>query len=269
MQQKVIEIHSDNAAFQVLESVKHNRNKRHRQGYFLIEGVKAINLALESGWPVHGAVVERGKALSNWAADVLKKAPAVYRLAPSLMERLSDKEDTSELILLGGMRKRDISGLPKNSGLYMLLDRPMSPGNLGSVIRSADAFSADALLVCGHSADIYDPQTIRASIGTLFTLPVFLLDGPDGLDVLKQEIPGICFIGTSAKAEKTLNDVDMRGPVLLLMGNETHGLSKALKEKCDVLVKIPIGGAVSSLNLASAASICLYEAKSQRNKGEN
>jgi TrmH family RNA methyltransferase len=263
--QTIIDIYTNNAAFQLLEAAKNNRNKRHRQGYFLIEGVKAIDLALARGWPLEGAVIARERALSRWAEAILQKAPKVYRLPPELMARLSDKEETSELLLLGQIRQTPLEALRAENGLFLLLDRPASPGNLGSVIRSADAFAADGLLISGHSADLFDPQTVRASIGTLFTLPCACIAGPEALAAFRAQNPGLRLIGTSAKGEISIDRLDLTAPTLLLMGNETSGLSRGYKAMCDVLATIPIHGAASSLNLASAASICLYEAARQRN----
>ncbi|MDR0896251.1 MAG: RNA methyltransferase [Oscillospiraceae bacterium] len=264
--QTIIDIYSNNAAFQLLEAAKHNRNKRHRQGYFIIEGVKAIDLALARGWPIEGALHARDKALSRWAEAILRQAPKVYRLPPELMARLSDKEETSELLVLGRTQQTPPAALCADNGLFLLLDRPASPGNLGSVIRSADAFGANGLLISGHSADLFDPQTVRASIGTLFTLPCACIEGPEALIAFRAQNPGIRLIGTSAKGEMPIDQVDLTAPTLLLMGNETSGLSRGYKALCDVLATIPIQGAASSLNLASAASICLYEAARQRNR---
>lgn len=264
MEQQTIEVYTNNATFQLLEAAKNNRNKRHRQGYFFIEGVKAIDLALAVGWPLKGAVCARGRQLSGWGRQVLAAAPCVYSLAPELMEQLSERDETPELMLLGQLQTRSLTDIPHKSGLYMLLDRPQSPGNLGSVIRSADAFGADGLIVSGHSADVYDPQTIRASIGTVLTLPVACVNGPACLDEMRGWHPDIRFVGTSAKGEAPLHRCDLSGPVVLLMGNETDGLAWAYREGSDILARIPIQGAASSLNLASAASIALYEAHRQR-----
>ena len=123
---------------------------------------------------------------------------------------------------------------------------------------------ADALLMVGHSADVYDPACVRATIGTLFTLPVVRLEGVQDLRPLRGRYPDMQWVGTSAHGTVSLDAVDLSRPTLLMMGNETVGLSRACKEACDVLARIPIFGAASSLNLACATSICLYEAQRQR-----
>lgn len=266
MKQKIIEIHANNAQFQLLEAAMHNRNKRLRQGFFFIEGVKAVNLALQCGWPLEGAVCPRERALSAWAKDVLARVPLVYRLPDALMAQLSQREESSELMLMGRIQAHRLADLPPDKSLYLLLDRPMNPGNLGTIIRTADAFNAGGLIISGHAADIYDPQTLRASIGTLLTLPIARIQGPGELQTLREKIPGLRLVGTSAKGPRSIMQEQLKGPVLLMMGNETDGLSRAYKDMSDALVTIPIHGAASSLNLAAATAICLYEAMRQNNE---
>ena len=136
---------------------------------------------------------------------------------------------------------------------------------LGTLIRSADAFGACGVLTTGHAADFYDPQCLRATIGTLFARPFAALESmQDALDWAASLPVRLNIVGTSAHGTCLLEEVDLTGPTLLLVGNETFGLSKGWKEHCDVLAKIPIQGSASSLNAGCAASICLYEIDRQR-----
>ena len=125
------------------------------------------------------------------------------------------------------------------------------------------------MLTTGHGADLYDPQCIRASIGTLFHVSHAALGSCDEalkfLDALPER-PLV--LGTSAYGTVNIDEVDLTGPVALIIGNETFGLSKAWKERCDVLARIPIFGAASSLNVGCATSICLYEIARQRANGK-
>ncbi|MBR3505348.1 MAG: rRNA methyltransferase [Clostridia bacterium] len=258
-----------NAAFQRFETVKRNREKRAKQKVFFVEGVHPIEQAVRFGWEFEALGYAAGARLSGWANDMRRKARAgvEYQIAPALMEELSEREESCELIALVKQRGDGLARMEKAQGapLYTLFDRPQNPGNLGTVIRSADAFRAAGLITTGHSADFYDPQCVRASIGTLFALPFAAMASAEEvlawLDTLPER-PRI--VGTSAHAVKRIDQVDLTGPTLLLIGNETFGLSKAWKEACDELALIPIHGAASSLNAGSAASICLYEAARQR-----
>ena len=147
----------------------------------------------------------------------------------------------------------------------MLCDRPASPGNLGTVVRSADAFGACGVLTTGHSADFYDPQCIRASIGTTFHVPFAGFGSAEDAVRFIRALPvPMQIVGTSAHGTAALHEADLSKPTVLIVGNETFGMSKAWKEACDLLLRIPIYGAASSLNVGSAASICLYEIARQR-----
>ena len=147
----------------------------------------------------------------------------------------------------------------------MVFDRPAGPGNLGTVFRSADAFGARCVITTGHAADFYDPQCIRASIGTVFNKPHVNLEGCDAaLEYLRALPEKPLIVGTSAHGDALLTEVDLTGPVAMVIGNETFGMSKAWREKCDVVAKIPIYGGASSLNAGSAATVCFYEVARQR-----
>lgn len=264
-------IHSENDVFQQLMALSTNRRKRYQAKRCLVEGVKPINLAIANGWAIEGLIYAQGAHLSNWAKEIIatSRAKTHYELAPHLMEALSDKEETSELIAVVSTPVDDLAririGTPP---LVVVLDQPSSPGNLGSIIRSCDALKVDGVAVLGHSADIYDPQTIRASLGTIFSTPVVRLASMNHalgwLRSLKDAYPGLKVVGTSAKAETDLDQADLTKPTVLVFGNETRGMSWNLKEACDLILRIPIYGSASSLNLASAASIVLYEVDRQR-----
>ena len=156
--------------------------------------------------------------------------------------------------------------------LVVVLDRPTNPGNLGTVIRSGDALRANGVIMTGHTVDLYDPETIRATTGSFFSIPVVRLPSPQELipwfEELKQRLDKIQIIGTSAKATIPVQDYDFTAPTVLLVGNETHGLSENLRAICDAMVTIPMYGSATSLNIACATSILLYEVDRQRRRGD-
>jgi TrmH family RNA methyltransferase len=159
-----------------------------------------------------------------------------------------------------------------------VFDRPGSPGNLGTLIRSCDALGADGLIVTGHACDLYDPETIRASTGSLFALPSVRLPSQaellPWLGSLRAAHPSLQVVGTDEDGERAIAAHDFTRPTVLLLGNETWGLSQGYRQLADALVRIPmaqradasgvIGGAASSLNVAVAGSIILYEVQRQR-----
>lgn len=260
-----------NDEFQLAESLLTNRKQRARQGRFVVEGVRPIDQAVEHGWAVDSFWYAASARLSGWARALLDSglAEAHYEVAPALMERLSAKEETSELVAIVKMVSDDLARIPVGpDALIVVFDRPVSPGNLGSVIRSSDALGAHGVVVTGHAADVYDPQTVRASVGTLFGLPVVRSGGGRELDAwierLRTELPALAVIGSSAQATRPIDEVDLDGPTLLVVGNETKGLSWTWRERCDELVRIPMRGSAGSLNAAAAAAILLYEVDRRR-----
>jgi tRNA G18 (ribose-2'-O)-methylase SpoU len=144
----------------------------------------------------------------------------------------------------------------------VVFDRPTSPGNIGTLARSADAFGASALVVTGHAADPYDPQAVRASTGSLFALTVLRVPGP-GPVVEHAHAHGYRIVGTDEDGSP-LADADLGGRLVVVVGNETHGLSSGWRAACDEVVAISMVGTASSLNAAVAGSIVLHESLRQR-----
>ena len=273
MTPQIIRVQSENNDFQYVDTLRRNRAKRHRAREFVVEGVRAINGALAAEWEIAAFLYDPTRRLSDWALDILadSTARAHLEMAPSLLAKLSGKEETSELLAVVVMPEERLARIPLRPNLrVVLMDRPASPGNLGTLIRSCDAFGVDGLIVSGHAVDLYDAETINATVGSLFALPIVRVGGPADLlpwlDRLRQQFADFQIVGTSAKATIDIADQDLSTPTLLAIGNETWGLSTAYKELCDAMVTIPIVGSASSLNVACAASVLLYEIDRQRRR---
>jgi TrmH family RNA methyltransferase len=260
-----VRITTRNAQFQQWQALLTNRAKRQRAGTFLVQGVRPINLAVSRGWPLRTVLYRDDADLSRWARDVLDRVDAPrIAVAPDLLGELSDKTDAdAELILVAAMPADDLDRIPVGpSFLGVVFDRPGSPGNIGTLLRSADAFGADGVIVTGHATDVYDPKSVRASTGSLFSVPAVRV--PSHREVLDWAAGRCAVVAADESAEIDIADHDLTGPTLLVIGNETAGLSAAWRSACDRTVGIPIGGSASSLNAATAASILLYEAARQR-----
>lgn len=271
MKLQIIRIHSENDQFQHIETLQRNRAKRQKQREFFIEGVRPINQALAHGWTINAFIYSHERTLSNWARNILDQTPAKvhFQLSLDLLDKLSDKEDTSEILALVAMPVDDLSRIPvRKDMLILIFDRPANPGNLGTLIRSCDALKVDGLIMTGHAIDLYDPEVIRASTGSFFAIPSVRL--PSHKEVLawwqtvREKLNDVQIVGSSARAEHAIWDHDFKRPTVLLIGNETAGLSAAYKEACSDMVRIPMDGSATSLNVACAASILLYEIDRQR-----
>ncbi|WP_058301576.1 RNA methyltransferase [Gorillibacterium timonense] len=268
---KIIPVYTENNDYQKFEVLKRNRNKRHKYQEFFVEGVRNIHEAVRGGWTIQAFLYAKEKKLSRWGSDILaaSKANFHYELYGDLMDKLSDKEETSELIAIVTIPPDDASRFSKKGPLLaVVFDRPSNRGNLGTIIRSCDALGANGLIMTGHAVDLYDPETIRASMGSFFSMPSIRMDSPqevgEWVRALRVMLPDLQVVGTSAKGSRNLSEADLCRPTVLLIGNEADGLCFKFKELCDTLVKIPMVGSASSLNVASAASILLYEVARQR-----
>ena len=265
-------LRSRSDVFQRYEALRRNREKRTHAKLYFLEGVHPVEQAIAAGEAFYAMGYNADKRLSGWAQDMIAKADPefLHPMPADMMAELSDRENPCELVCLVHQRadlqarlRRAIEAAP--NPLIILCDRPNSPGNLGTIIRSADAFGACGIITTGHSADFYDPQCIRASIGTLFHMPFCPFSSCEEAVSFLRSLPTVTqIVGTSAKGTASLHEADFTRPTVLIVGNETFGMSKAWKEACDQLLRIPIYGAASSLNVGCAASICLYEIAKQR-----
>jgi 23S rRNA (uridine2479-2'-O)-methyltransferase len=258
-----------NARFQQWQALLGNRAKRSRSGTFLVHGVRPITLAVEHGWPLESLLVAADRRRSPWAAAILDAVDAPrFAVADALLHELGGKDDeTPEIVAVARMRPDNLDRIDLDgpAPLVVVFDRPTSPGNLGSLVRSADAFGARGVVVTGHAADIYDPRTVRASTGSLFTVPVVqVAAAPDVLAWCGERRGDLRVVGTDEGGATTVDRQDLRGPTMLVIGNETAGMSTAWRAACTDIVSIPISGGASSLNAATAGTVVLYEAARQR-----
>lgn len=272
---QVIKIFSENAQFQIFDALKRNREKRNKLQSFIVEGVRNINNAIKYGWNIQSFIYSSERGLSKWAATVLRDSQAQthYDMPMKLLAKLSSKEEPSELLAVVEIPKDDIHTIPLTSGLLtVVFDRPASPGNLGTLIRACDAMGAQGLIITGHAVDLYSPETVSAATGSLFALPIVRLASHEHLvpwiEEIKKRFSDVQIVGTDERGKNSIESHDFTKPTILLVGNETWGLSAAYKALSDTMVKIPMQGSASSLNVSCAASIVLYEINRQRRHGQ-
>lgn len=275
---KTISIGKQNASYQQLQGLKDNRTKRLRQGAFFVEGVRNINQAIAAGWTIRSFIYPE-KNLSQWAENILSSVETQvnYRLTAELVSHLSGKEDASELMALVEMRKPERwwetcdPGQPAVANpLLVLFDRPSNKGNLGTILRTCDAMGANGLFLTGHGVDLYDPEVMQASMGSFFRIPVWQIERGEEWEscvaALRARYPEIRLVGTTSHRERPVYGERLTGPVVIMLGNETLGLSHRYKEMADELCTIPMAetSSASSLNVGCAASVLLYEVTRQR-----
>lgn len=266
-----LRITTRNARFQQWEALLGNRTKRQRGGEFLVQGVRPITLAIDHGWQIRALLYGADAPLSGWARETLDTVrTTTVAMSSELMRELGGKMDASpELLAVVGLPEDDLDRIPAGPAmLTVVFDRPTSPGNIGTLIRSADAFGASGIIVTGHAADVYDPKSVRASTGSLFSVPVVRVPSHrpvlDWVEAIRAGGVQVRLVGTDENGDLDIAEFDFTQPTLVLVGNETTGLSSAWRDAVDHMVSIPMSGSASSLNAATAASIVLYESARQR-----
>ena len=170
-----VRVSARNARFQQWQALLTNRQKRQRAGEFLVHGVRPVTLAVEHGWPLRALIFDAERHLSRWAENLLREVGVEHvAMSTELLAELGEKADEPpELLAVAEIPADDYRRVRVGEGFVGLaFDRPASPGNIGTLIRSADAFGAAAVIVTGHAADPYDPKSVRASTGSIFAVPV-------------------------------------------------------------------------------------------------
>ena len=196
--------------------------------------MRPISLAVDNGWPVRTVITDAYRPLSRWAQELLQRLPDVERVAMAgeLLAELGEKDETApELIAVLELPADDLDRIEvRPDFLGVVFDRPTGPGNIGSIIRSADAFGAHGVIVTGHAADVYDPKAVRATTGSLFAVPAVRV--PSHREVLDwyDAPPYRSLSWAPMSTGRRRVRLRLHPAELLLIGNETHGLSAAWKK---------------------------------------
>ena len=231
------------------------RAERTGQRLFLADGPRAVEGALS----VEGCVVEvfaTTDALEAYA-DLLAAAGGVTLVEARAMDGLSDSVSPAGVVAVCRFLDVPLGSLAGPARLWAVCADVRDPGNAGTVVRTADAAGADAVVLAGTSVDPYNPKTVRATVGSLFHLPVAVAPDPAAA-VAAARSAGLTVLAADGAGELDLFDADLSGPTAWLFGNEAHGLAPELADLADHRVAIPIHGRAESLNLSTAAAVCLY-----------
>ena len=247
------------------------RSVRERTGRFAVEGPQGVREAVRWAPSRVRDVYLTPDALERYAGDIVDPADAaglwVHEVSPEVLAAMAET-DAPQGVLAVVDTARDTLEAVLDAGprLLVLLTHVRDPGNAGTVIRGADAAGADAVLVSEASVEVESPKAVRSTAGSLFHLPVVTgLDVGHTLAALAGH--GIRTYAADGAGSTLLPDADLTGPHCWVMGNEAWGLDAAVRDACDGVVRVPIHGRAESLNLAMAATVCLYASAGQRASG--
>lgn len=242
-----------------------DRKERDETGLFMIEGYREIKRAAEGGIHFTSVFICPDLFLGTNEKYLIEQIGAeTFLLPPGLFEKISYRDRPDGLIAIAHQMQKTLADLyPRHEPpLYVVAESIEKPGNLGTILRSSDAAGVDGVIVCDRCTDIYNPNVVRASVGTLFTRPVVEAKGSDAYIWLKERKIQVVAATPSATSEFT--EVDLSGPLAIVVGTEQLGLSDLWMQAADIQVKIPMHGAADSLNVAMATTLLLYEALRQR-----
>lgn len=244
-----------------------DRRPRDEAGVFLVEGYREIRRALEKEVPLAELYFAPEWFLGENEPELLARAEAagtqLFELSRAAFAKVAYRERPDGLLALAPQWRRTLADLRLGPApLLLVVEAIEKPGNLGTILRSADAAGCAAVIVCDPVTDIFNPNVVRASTGVLFSLPCVVAEGPPVLAWLRDR--GIRTVATTPAAETLYSAADLRGPLAVVMGSEQYGLSDFWLKNADLPVRIPMAGQADSLNVAMAATITLFEAIRQR-----
>ena len=246
---------------------------RREEGLFVVEGHREIEHCIASGYEVVEVfTVLSEESVPSGRADGLQFTVdyPVTRVTPQVYEKMAYRGSTEGIIAVVRCKEHSLSSLllppssllEKKSPLIVVLESVEKPGNLGAILRSADAAGVDAVIVCDPLTDLYNPNLIRASIGALFTVPTAVCTSGECIRFLKER--GIRILTAQLQDSSEYYDCDMRQPTAIVMGTEATGLTPQWRQAADAHIRIPMLGRLDSLNVSVSAAILMYEAVRQR-----
>ena len=244
-----------------------DRRPRDEAGVFLVEGYREIRRALEKKVPLREVYFSPEWYLGENEPTLLAQATAagaaLFELSKDAFAKVAYRERPDGLLAVAPQWQRRLDELALPASPFLLVVEAIEkPGNLGTILRSADAAGCDAVIVCDPVTDIFNPNVVRASTGVLFSVPLVVADSAAVAAWLTEK--SIRAIATTPAAEKIYSDAELRGPLAVIMGSEQYGLSDFWLKRADLLVRIPMAGQADSLNVAMATIITLFEAVRQR-----
>ncbi len=238
------------------------------QASFIIEGPHLVEMALAADTSISEVFFTEafgGKEEGQKLLGRLSKSARLYEVADHLLRKLSETETPQGVIAVAAHSPLPLNELRlRGNPLLVVADGIQDPGNLGTIIRTADAAGADGVVILPGTCDVYMQKTIRATAGSLFNIPVSHAAVDELLDWLR--VQKISLVVTASGAEKSFLEAGLDKPVAFVFGNEAHGVTDGIRRAADMVLSIPIYGKAESLNVAASAAICLYEAVRQRKK---
>ena len=253
---------TSNPKIKFLLSLEKPRERR-KQQLFIIEGRKEIMHALNAGYKIGNIFfcIDQLQE-SNLEPDLIKDK-LVIPVTQQVFDKIAVRENSGGVIAVAEMKPHNLADV-KTTGtpLYLVLESVEKPGNLGAILRTADAAGVDAVIICDPQTDVYNPNVIRSSIGCLFTQTVAIASSTDTIAWLKKN--GLAIWCTYLPASQSYHEIDYTKPGAIVMGTEAAGLSQEWIKVASSNIIIPMLGKADSMNVSTSAAVVVFEARRQR-----
>jgi TrmH family RNA methyltransferase len=252
----------DNEKLKYTRSLLKAKN-RNKESKFIVEGFRILTLAVESNSYIEYIFINEDFESKEEHKKLIKEFEArkvdIYKTSNKNFNELVDTENTQGIIGVRNFVTKNLKDNLSDEKFIVVLDRVQDPGNMGTIIRTADAAGVEAVVVLKGSVDIYNPKVIRSTMGSVFSMKIILADEHEVADILNEKNFNI--VSSYLDTNNYYDKVDYGSKVALVIGNEANGISDFLVSKSDTLVKIPMYGSAESLNAAISSAILLYEIK--------
>jgi RNA methyltransferase, TrmH family len=255
---------AQNESIKELKLLMEKSRERKETGMFVIDGWKEIVMAKEAGYFIRTLFIRDGSLYKKEVDTVWpEEKPQVLVVFRDLFDKLSFRGATSSAIAIAEAKSHELSDIQlKENPIVLIVDAIEKPGNLGAIIRSADATAADAVICTGISTDIYNPNVIRSSVGCVFSVPIAITENETLLEWLQSKEFQI--LTTSLKASVKYTSVDLKLPTAIVLGTEATGVDPFWEEHSNQNIILPMLGKNDSLNVSNTAAVLLYETIRQR-----
>ncbi|WP_165044160.1 RNA methyltransferase [Dysgonomonas sp. ZJ709] len=246
--------------------VKLAKNKeRHEQNLFIIEGARELSLALSAGYIIESAYVCPELFTKTDYPDVLNSIDEnkIIEVPQAVFDKVAYREGSDGLLTLARPKAHDLNNLKLSDNPFIIvLEAVEKPGNLGAILRTADAAQIDAVIICDPTTDLYNPNAIRSSVGCSFTVQTAICTSHEALGFLKEK--NIKSYAAELQASQWYQDTDFTQPSAIVMGTEADGLTATWLNNADARIKIPMRGKIDSLNVSVSTAVLTFEAMRQR-----
>jgi RNA methyltransferase, TrmH family len=237
--------------------------ERRKQKVFVIEGKKEIGLAVEAGYTITNLFFCEDIITAEEVRTLLHDGNLLISVSKGVFDKIAVRENSGGIIAVAEQKTHTLDQLNLSTNpLVLVLEGVEKPGNLGAILRTADASGVDAVIICDPQTDFYNPNVIRSSIGCVFTKQVAAASSEDTIAWLKKN--GIAIYCTYLKASKPYHLIDYTNPSAIVMGTEATGLSDVWVQNSAANIIIPMQGKIDSMNVSTATAVVVFEAKRQR-----